>query len=90
MSDKIFIVSGTYEQYKQWVRKNIDRYYAKNTSISLSHFVYVSSPDILRGHSEVHGYYVGSYKNRKDIEQIREMIRIVNFRSDWKYIWTIE
>lgn len=80
MNDLIFIVSGTYEQYKQWVRKNIDRFYAKNTSISLFNFVYVSGPEIFRGHSEVHGYYVGSYKNRPDIEQIREMIKLMNGR----------
>jgi len=90
MNEKIFIVAGNYEQYKQWVKNNIDRYYAKNTSISLSNFVFVSGPEIFRGYNEVHGYYVGSYEKRKDIEQIREMIRIVNSRSDWKYIWTIE
>ena len=80
MNDRIFIVAGNHEQYKQWVKKNIDRFYAKNTSISLSNFVYVSGPEIFRGYSEVHGYYIGSYKDREDIDQIREMIQRVNSR----------
>ena len=80
MNDRIFIVAGNHQQYKEWVRKNIDRFYANNTSISLSNFVYVSGPEIFRGYNEVHGYYIGSYKNRPDIEQIRESIHIINNR----------
>ena len=80
MNDRIFIVAGNHQQYKEWVRKNIDRFYAINTSISLSNFVYVSGPEIFRGYNEVHGYYIGSYKDREDIEQIQQMIRIVNDR----------
>lgn len=81
MNDKIFIVSGTYEQYKEWVRNNIDRFYNKNNSISLSNFVYVHSIDTLRGHREVHGYYIGTYKNRPDIKQIQEAIFIINHKT---------
>lgn len=80
MNDKIYIVSGTYEEYKNWVRKNIDRLYKENNSLSLSNFIFVSNADMLRGHREVHGYYTGSYKNRPDIEEIRESIRIINGR----------
>ena len=70
MNDRIYIVSGTYEEYKNWVSKNIDQ----------DNSVFVSNADMLRGHREVHGYYTGSYKNRPDIEQIRENIRIANSR----------
>ena len=80
MNDRIFIVAGNYEQYKEWVRKNIDQFYAKDTSISLSNFVYVHSADTFRGHREVHGYYIGTYNDRPDIEQIRKSIHIINHR----------
>jgi hypothetical protein len=80
MNDLIFIVSGTYEQYKQWVKNNIDRYYSKNTSITLSNFVYVSGPEIFRGHSKVHGVFTGTYLNRPDINEIVQMITMINNR----------
>ena len=80
MNEKIFIVAGNYEQYKQWVKNNIDRYYSNNTSISLSNFVFVSGPEIFRGYNEVHGVYTGSYKNRPDINEIVQMIGMINHR----------
>lgn len=80
MNDRIFIVAGHVFEYTHWVKKNLDRFYAKNKSMSLSNFVYVSGPEIFRGHSEVHGYYVGSYKNRPDIEHIKMMIKMINSR----------
>jgi hypothetical protein len=80
MNEKIFIVAGNYEQYKQWVKNNIDRYYSNNTSISLSNFVYVSGPEIFRGYNEVHGVFTGTYSNRPDINEIVQMIRMINNR----------
>ena len=80
MNQKIFIIAGTYEQYKHWIRKNIDRIYQSDPSksITLSNFVYVSEPDQLRGHREVHGYFVGTYRNRPDIRDIVQHIRYIN------------
>ena len=81
MTNKIFIVAGNHAEYNEWVRENIDRFYDKNTSISLSDFVYVRDIDTLRGHREVHGYYIGSHKNRPDIKQIQEAIFIINHKT---------
>lgn len=78
MNDKIYIVAGHVSEYTYWVKKNIVRYYIKNTSMSLSNFVYVSGPEVFRGLSEVHGYFVGSYKNRGDLGKIKSMIEIIN------------
>jgi hypothetical protein len=80
MNQKIFIIAGTYKQYRDWVKKNIDRIYQSDPSrsISLSNFVYVSKPDVLRGHREVHGYFVGTFRNRPDIRDIVQHIRYIN------------
>ena len=80
MNQKIFIIAGTYEQYKHWIRKNIDRIYQSDPSksITLSNFVYVSDMRQLRGHREVHGYFVGTYRNRPDIRDIVQHIRYIN------------
>ena len=84
MNQKIFIIAGTYDQYRNWVKKNIDRIYQSDPSkyISLSNFVYVSGPDQLRGHREVHGYFVGTYRNRPDIRDIVQHIRLINSIPD--------
>jgi hypothetical protein len=77
--DKIFVIAGTHEQFTQFVvRKAIQLWDGGNTSVSLSDFVYVSGPERLKGFNSVHGYFVGTFRQRKDIEQILEMIRIIN------------
>lgn len=80
MNQKFFIIAGTHDQYKHWIKKNIDRIYQSDPSrsISLSNFVYVSRPDVLRGHREVHGYFVGTFRNRPDIRDIVQHIRYIN------------
>lgn len=78
MNDKIFVVAGHVSEYTYWVKNNIDKYYAKNSSMSLSNFVYVSGPETFRGFREVHGVFVGSFRNRQDIRDIVREIRIIN------------
>ena len=80
MNERIFIIAGNHEQYKNWVKKNIDRIYEADPSrsISLSNFVYVSGPEQFRGHNEVHGYFVGTYRDRPDIRDIVREIRRIN------------
>jgi len=80
MNEKIFIVAGNYQQYKDWVKRNIDRIYQADPSrsISLSNFVYVSVPDIFSGHRNVHGYFVGTFRDRPDIKEIVWRIRRIN------------
>jgi len=73
-NNKIFVVAGNYEQYKDWVKRNL----AENTSISLSNFVYVNGPEVFRGFNQVHGYFVGSYRTRPDIREIVWEIRRIN------------
>lgn len=77
-NDKIFVVAKNYKEYKEWVHKNIMRFYDKNTSISLSNFVWVSDVDVLTGYTEVHGYFVGDYKNHPKYNEIIVRIGIIN------------
>ncbi len=80
MNEKIFIVAGNYQQYKDWVKRNIDRLYQADPSrsISLSNFVYVSAADTFRGQRKVHGYFVGTFRDRPDINEIVWQIRYIN------------
>ena len=67
MIKRKYIVAGNYDQYQEYIRKKND--------INIE-FIYVDSPNKIRGLSDIEGYYIGTYYNRPDIENIKEIIRI--------------
>jgi len=70
---KKYIVAGTYEQFLFWVNKRLE-----NDILSQKQdFVYVSSPSVLRGLLQIEGYFVGTYKDRKDFQEIKTQIDII-------------
>lgn len=78
-NDRYFVIAGNANQANEFIkRKALELFNAGDIDISLSHFSYVSTPDTLRGHSEVHGWFVGTYRDRPDIEELCTMIRIIN------------
>ena len=77
-SEKLFIVAGTRQEYEFFIRKKADELAKTGYPISLSHFVYVSSFETMRGHRDVHGWFYGSYLQRKDLKDIVMQIRVTN------------
>jgi hypothetical protein len=71
--NKKYIVAGNHEQFRNWVARRVkyDILSAKND------FVYVSHINMLKGLSDVEGYFVGSYKQRADIAEIQQQIHII-------------
>jgi hypothetical protein len=76
MNEKIFIIAGNHNEYMQWVKKNLQEDLIK--PISLSNIVYVNNVERLRGHREVHGYFIGTFRDRPDIHDIVNQIRLTN------------
>ena len=74
MNDKIYVIAETYDQANHWIKNDIQNRYPANTSLTLSHYVYVSSPDKLRGVRDPHGYFVGYWRERPDILEIVESL----------------
>ena len=62
---KNFIIAGTYEQYKHWIKRKI---------LSPSTHVCVSSPAVLRGVQNPHGWFIGTWRDRDDMEEIFEVL----------------
>ncbi len=77
-SEKLFIVAGNKREYDFFIRRKADELAKTGYPISLSHFVYVSSPDTLLGRRDIHGWFYGSYRQRADIKDIVMRIRIAN------------
>ena len=77
-SEKLFIVAGNRQEYDFFIRKKADELAKTGYPISLSHFVYVSNFETLRGQRDVHGWFYGSYRQRADLTEIVMQIRITN------------
>jgi hypothetical protein len=68
MIKKKYIVSGTYEEYNEFV-------YKRRNEVNTS-YVYVQHATQLVGLSNIEGYYIGTYFKRPDIEEIKERIAL--------------
>lgn len=70
-SDKIYVVAGTHEQYMHFLTIN-------GVIGNKSKYVYVSSANTIRGIRGGHFIYYGTYKNRKDYEELMEYIYLAS------------
>ena len=82
MIKKKYIVSGTYEEYNEFV-------YKRRNEINTS-YVYVQHVTQLTGLSNIEGYYIGTYFKRADIEEIRERIALSKRSTDKDISYTNE
>lgn len=67
-----YVVAGNFEQY---------RYHIQKKGYSPNEYQYVSHPDSLRGLTHIEGFYIGTYLERPDIEEIRQNIAIIKAKS---------
>jgi len=70
----LFIIAGNHTQYKQWVKNRPDRLSSKT-------MIYVEGPQTLVGRRDISGYFVGSFRDRDDLEDIIIRLAISNSKS---------
>lgn len=71
MSDKYFVIAGNRSEYMDFVHKKVNELFqCGQTSITFSHFVYVDGVDNLKGYSDPRGWFVGSWREKKGINEI--------------------
>ena len=63
---RLFIIAGNRAEYYQWVSKNRDRF----PYLGLLDFIWVSDLTVFRGQTSPHGYFVGTYRQRPDLEEL--------------------
>jgi hypothetical protein len=93
MSDKLFVICGNRSEYMTFVHKKVNELLqCGQTSITFSHFVYVDSADNLSGYSNPKGWFVGSWREKKGINEImvQLLLRKRNYalRPEFKEILT--
>ena len=69
-NNKYFIVAGTLAEFRTWVQLNRGRF-AYNT---LYDFIYVDRPMVFLGHTNPHGFFVGTFRQRPDLFEIVQTI----------------
>ena len=80
MNEKYFVVAGNHQQYKDFIRRKCEELYNTGKEVSLSNFVYATS-DSLKGHSNPHGWFIGTWKERADIGHLLFQL-IISTRED--------
>ena len=80
---KIFVIAGNRAEADDWIKSNLEkRKNSGETTLSWSEYVFVSGPEQLRGWNEPHGVFIGTWKERKDMEEIFQMLLICHSISD--------
>lgn len=72
LADPCYVVAGNYNEFNSWMR---------NKGHNKLHYTYVSSIDTIRGLSDIHGLFIGTWRERKDIEEIKLYIDIIKNRQ---------
>jgi hypothetical protein len=81
---KQLVIAGTYDQAQLWIKNDLARRSAVGeTTLSQSEYTIVHNPDQLRGMRDPTGVFVATWRERKDIFEILNML-LVNMRDDTK------
>jgi hypothetical protein len=75
---KTFVIAGTYHEANYWIINDLGKKYPSNTSLTMSHYVYVSKADDLKGVRDPHGVFVGNWLGRPDILEIVEALMLAS------------
>ena len=75
MANFVYFVAGNFSEYNDYRRRKEKE--GKDTS----NWRYVSKALDIRGLSEITGFYIGSFDERGDIEEIRMIIDKIKGRS---------
>jgi len=79
---KIFIVAGNLKEFEDYQRKKLHEWTEYSNILDpFPEYVYVSNANQLRGLNEIEGYYIGSYEDRTDLDEITWCIKAIKARK---------
>ena len=77
MTGKYLVIAGNRDQFREFIGRKAKQIWEEgHTSVTLSDFLYVGGPDQLRGYSNPQGFFVGTWRERNDIEQILNILLV--------------
>jgi len=79
---KIFIVAGNLKEFEAYKQRKLHEWTEySNKNDPFPEYVNVHSAWQLKGLNEIEGYYIGTYKNRTDLEEIEWSIKAIKARK---------
>ena len=76
---KFFVIAGNAQQARDWIKQECGRRFASgDTSVSLSDYIYVDDVSRIKGHSNPHGKFIGTWRERSDIHSILQQLVIAS------------
>jgi hypothetical protein len=82
---KQFIITGTHNEFNFFVKKKLNQ--LPISVYDRKDFIYVPGPETFFGHEEVGGWFYGSWRERKDI---REILDIISVKAKMPYMFTLK
>ena len=73
---KTLVVAGTQQEANYWIIQDLGKKYPSMTSLSMSDYIIVHNADQLRGMRDPKGIFIGTWRNRKDIFEILNMLLV--------------
>ena len=80
---KIFVIAGNRAEAESWTKQHLDkRWNLGETTLSMSEYLIVNHPISLRGVKDPHGYFIGTWIERVDLEEIFRTLLLCHIISD--------
>lgn len=82
--ERIFIVAGNLHQFAYYKQKKWKTF--KETAADdevFPDYIYVRNLDAIRGMTSIKGFYIGTYYDRADIEDIKTHIATIKLREEY-------
>lgn len=77
--DTIWIVAGNRQEFDAYILRKHKQLQMEGAG--LTEYKFVFSTDQLKGFNDIKGFYIGSYKSRPDIDEIRDAIAMIKAKS---------
>ena len=71
---RILVIAGNRSQGDNWIKSNIEKRTKAGETVNWHDYYYVSHVDGIKGFSNPHGVFVGSWRDRDDILDIVETL----------------
>ena len=78
MNERLFIIAGTAEEARDCRSRKMDEMVKAGKSVSLSNFIIFDRIEQFHGWNQVHGFFTGTYRDRKDLREIIRHIKLIN------------
>lgn len=81
-----YIISGTEPEAYEYINRKLEERIRNGESVSsIDDYKYVHSPEVLRGIKNPSGVFLGTYKDRKDILEIIQLLILYTDKDSKSY-----